>query len=144
MIKNNKAKLLALLMTAFSCLPVGLAQAQSSLAVFKALPAIQPPADYDNIHVVPLSSDKHASEFLIYVRQAVKAHIHESHSETLYIIAGEGEMQVGEQTYIITVGSFLKVPEGVVHGVRVTSAEPLVALSIQAPEFKGKDRVFID
>jgi len=117
--------------------------AQAS-AVAKSLLAIKPPANYENVHVVPLSTDKHASEFLIFVKQGVKPHIHEWHSERIYVISGAGEMQVGNNTRAIQSGSFVKIPEGMVHGVEVTSAEPLVVLSVQAPEFKGKDRVFVE
>ncbi len=113
-------------------------------ATVQSLSSIKPPAEFDNIHVQPLSSDKHASEYLIFVRRGVKAHYHASHSETLYIIEGRGKMQVGDQLHTVGAGSFLKVPEGVVHGLEVTSTGPLVALSVQAPEFNGKDRIFVE
>lgn len=110
----------------------------------QSLLAIEPPASYDNVHVHRLSSDKHASEFLIFVKRGVKAHYHAFHSETVYILSGKGEMRIGDQVVGVESGSFLKIPEGTIHGLTVTSAEPMVALSVQAPEFKGKDRVFVE
>lgn len=135
----KSAGLLAVLLFSIS-----VAAGTQASAVAKSLLAITPPAAYENVHVVPLSTDKHASEFLIFVKQGVKAHIHERHSETIYVISGEAEMRVGNSKRAIQAGTFVKVPEGMVHGVKVTSTEPLVVLSVQAPEFKGKDRVFVE
>lgn len=112
-------------------------QAQQSLATMQ-------PAAADNLEVVKLASDKHASQFLIFVRQAVKNHRHLTHSETIYILEGSGQMQLGDRRFAIGPGDFIQVPEGVVHGVTVTSATPLKALSVQAPEFDGTDRVWVD
>jgi len=39
------------------------------------------------------------------------------------------------------VGGSIFIPQNTWHYVKVTSAEPLKVLSIQAPNFDGKDRV---
>lgn len=117
-------------------LAAGTAHAQKLL-----LSEIQPPADLDNIHVAKLNSDKNASDFIVFVKKYVPLHKHLLHTETLYILEGTGVMQLGDEEFEVGPGDYIKVPEGTPHGVRTTSTVPLKALSVQAPEFFGKDRV---
>lgn len=104
----------------------------------------QPPADLANIHVVKLNSDKHASDFIVFVKKFVPLHKHVFHTETLYILEGTGLMQLGDEEFAVGPGDYIKVPEGTPHGVKTTSTVPLKALSVQAPEFFGKDRVRVE
>ncbi len=104
----------------------------------------QAPADLDNIHVVKLNSDKNASDFIVFVKRFVPLHKHVFHSETLYILEGTGVIQLGDEEFEVGPGDYIKVPEGTPHGVKTTSAVPLKALSVQAPEFFGKDRVKVE
>lgn len=98
------------------------------------------PRDLDNIKVVPLASNPDASQFLIFVKKSVPLHIHKEHSEMVYIVAGEGVMQLGEKNIAIKKGDFVKIDENTPHGVTVTSAQPLKVLSTQTPEYFGKDK----
>ena len=106
--------------------------------------SIHPPKTYDNIYVKQLSTDKHTSNFVIFVKQGVKAHVHKTHSETVYVLEGEGEMRLGDKQIKVKPGDFIFIPENTVHSVKVISKTPMKVLSNQAPEFLGKDRVFID
>ena len=99
------------------------------------------PAEANNIHVVKLSSDVHSSQFVVFVRQFVPAHKHMSHSESVYVLAGEGEFTMDGKTMAISPGHFVYIPQGVAHSVVTTSKTPLKVLSVQAPQFFGKDRV---
>lgn len=121
----------------FLLLVPALVQAQQSLTELS-------PQTNDNVEIIRLATDKHASQFLIFVRQAVKNHRHLSHSETIYVLEGRGQMQLGDRQFAIGPGDFIQVPEGVVHGVRVSSDQPLKVLSVQAPEFDGTDRVWVE
>jgi len=94
--------------------------------------------------VKQLSTDKHTSNFVIFVKQGVKAHVHKTHSETVYVLEGEGEMRLGDKQIKVKPGDFIFIPENTVHSVKVISKTPMKVLSNQAPEFLGKDRVFID
>lgn len=108
------------------------------------LEEIQPPADLDNIHVAKLNSDKNASDFIVFVKKYVPLHKHVFHTETIYILEGTGVMQLGDEEFEVKPGDYIKVPENTPHGVRTTSSVPLKALSVQAPEFFGKDRVAVE
>lgn len=106
-----------------------------------ALSDITPPTDLQNIHVVKLSSDTHSTDFIVFVKQQVPLHKHLTHTETLYVLEGSGTFQLADKHFEIKPGDYINVPEGTPHAVTVTSSTPLKVLSVQAPEFLGKDRV---
>lgn len=98
------------------------------------------PENLPNVKVHKLNSDEHASQFLIFIKKEVPLHIHKTHTETVYVVAGEGQMTLGDKQFPIKAGDFVKINENTPHGVIVTSAEPLKVLSVQTPEFLGVDR----
>ena len=103
-----------------------------------------PESEYDNVYLHKIDTDKNKSSFIIWVKKQVKAHKHEFHTETLLVLDGTAEMKVGDNSYTIKKGDYINIPENTVHSVIVTSKAPLKVLSVQAPEFLGKDRVFIE
>ena len=106
---------------------------------------IQPDEEYENIHVKRIDGDDNKTSFIIWVKKEVKAHKHEKHTETLYVLEGEGEMTIGDNTFKIKEGDYINIPLGSVHSVnKVTSEKPLKVISVQAPEFLGEDRVFVE
>jgi mannose-6-phosphate isomerase-like protein (cupin superfamily) len=102
---------------------------------------IMSPENLENIHVVKLASDSFSTDFVIFVKNKVPLHKHVKHSETIYVLEGKAQLQLGEQSMEITAGDYIRVPQGMPHGVKVLSSVPLKILSVQAPEFFGKDRV---
>lgn len=106
--------------------------------------SITPPKTFENIHVQPLGTSETASEYLIFIKHGVKAHMHQTHTELVYVIEGEGVFRLDDTKQIIKSGDFIRINKGVIHSVIVTSETPLKVLSIQTPKFEGKDRVFID
>ena len=100
-------------------------------------------AENENITVKKIASDKNSSTFMIFIRDSVAAHYHESHTESLIILAGHASMRLGDKSIQIKKGDFLNIPEKTIHSVQVTSKTPLKVISIQAPEFLGKDRHYI-
>jgi len=108
------------------------------------LEGLQPPSEYENVHVEPISDGPEASSFVIWIKEGVKAHYHAEHAEHIYILAGTGNMVLGNEEFGVKAGDFVRVPPETVHSVRVTSDEPLKVLSIQTPQFFGQDRVWVD
>ena len=94
--------------------------------------------------VEKLASDKHTSCYVIWVKNNVKAHKHEVHTENIYILEGTGEMTLGDESFNIKQGDFVTIPPNTIHSLTVTSDIPVKVLSVQAPEFFGKDRIFVD
>jgi mannose-6-phosphate isomerase-like protein (cupin superfamily) len=105
---------------------------------------IMPPKDLENIHVVKLASDSYSTDFVIFVKKQVPLHKHVEHSETIYVLEGKGLFQLGDQSMEIVAGDYIRVPKGTPHAVKVLSSIPLKIISVQAPEFFGKDRVNVN
>ncbi len=96
------------------------------------------------IHVEKLATDSLASTFMIWIKEGVKAHFHASHTEYVYVLEGEGSMMLGEEEVMIQPGQLIYIPVGTVHSAVVKAGSELKVLSVQTPEFKGQDRVFIE
>lgn len=101
------------------------------------------PDNVENIYVQKISSDKNSTDFVIFIKQHVPLHKHLKHTETIYVLEGRGLFQQGEKHFEIGPGDYLRIPEDTPHAVRILSSIPMKVLSVQAPEFLGKDRVFI-
>ena len=130
----KKVIVVAVLLLAF----VGFAQ-----EVMK-LKKIEPKKEFDNILVQKLNDDDHQSTFVIWIKESVKLHKHEYHTENIYVIAGKGNMRIGDQTYEVQKGDYFRIPENTPHSLEVTSSKPMKVLSTQCPKFLGTDRVFIE
>ena len=97
----------------------------------------------EEIHVSPLANDKNASSYVIWIKSGVKAHFHAVHTEYVHILGGEGIMFLGMEERKVSEGDLIVIPTNTVHSVEVTSTIPMKVISIQTPEFKGQDRVFV-
>lgn len=107
------------------------------------LKKMRPPIEYENIHVVKIADDEFQSTFLIWIKDEVKLHKHNEHTENIYVIKGKGEMILDDEKFIIKKGDYLNIPKGSSHSLKVLSSSPMQVLSIQSPKFTGKDRIFI-
>ena len=111
---------------------------------YQSLDTIKPPATYENIYNRPLYSDSLVSSFVIFVKKEVKPHVHVNHTEQVIVLEGEGEMTIGNKKMTIKKGDILFIPKNTAHSLKVTSKDPVKVISIQAPNFDGKDRVMIN
>ena len=98
--------------------------------------------DYDNISITKLSTNSDATTFAIWIKKKVKIHKHINHTEHVYIKQGKGKFQLADSLYNIKTGDLIIIPKNTWHGVIVESKNPMKVISIQSPEFFGKDRVF--
>ena len=98
--------------------------------------------DYENISITKLSTNSDATTFAIWIKKKVKIHKHINHTEHVYIKQGKGKFQLADSLYNIKTGDLIIIPKNTWHGVIVESRNPMKVISIQSPEFFGKDRVF--
>lgn len=111
----------------------------------RSLKSYQPEEEFENIHVLKIADDSLQSSYIIWVKKGVKGHFHQTHTENLVVIEGKATMRVGDKTITIKKGDFLNIPNQTPHSVlEVKSRKPLKVLSIQSPQFQGKDRIFIN
>ena len=105
---------------------------------------ILPEAMKENVTVHPLCSDHNESTFLIWVKDTVKPHYHARHTELIYVTQGAGTFYLGDQIYELKPGDFVRIPQGVIHSYKSKSKEASKVISVQTPEFKGEDRVWVE
>lgn len=105
--------------------------------------SIKAPASYEHVHMVRLYGDTLVTSFIIFIKDEVKVHYHDEHSEHVYILEGSGVMTLGKRSFNVKKGDFIFIPMQQSHSLKVTSPKPMKVLSIQAPYFDGKDRYFI-
>ncbi len=117
---------------------LGLLKAQD----YQKLDTIKAPQAFENIYNRPLYSDSLTSSFVIFVKKEVKEHKHETHAEHVVVLDGEAIMKVDGKSFKIKKGDVIFIPKNNWHYVKTTSKIPLKVLSIQAPNFDGKDRIF--
>lgn len=103
---------------------------------------IQPEMEFENILVKKIETDSNSTSFVIWIKKGVKSHKHETHSEIISVIEGEGVMTINKKSFDIKAGDYFRIPENTFHSLKVTSNNSMKVLSIQSPEFLGKDRVF--
>ncbi|MBG6129654.1 mannose-6-phosphate isomerase-like protein (cupin superfamily) [Aquimarina sp. EL_43] len=104
----------------------------------------EPDRDYDNILVKKVYTDTHTSTFVIWIKKNVKPHKHIKHTEQVLVLEGKASVQLNDKEIIVQKGDWVTIPEQTIHAVKVLSKIPLKVISVQTPEFKGEDRVFID
>tara|TARA_Y100000991_G_scaffold214759_1_gene203267 strand:- start:59 stop:457 length:399 start_codon:yes stop_codon:yes gene_type:complete len=100
--------------------------------------------EFENIHVKKISSDSSSSTFAIWIKQKVKLHKHVYHTENVLIDKGFGEFQINDSIYKVAAGDWIVIPKNTWHGVIVNSKKTMKVISVQSPEYFGKDRIFKD
>ena len=97
-----------------------------------------------NIYNKALFGDSLSSSFCIVIKNEVKDHKHQYHSEQVIVLEGEGLMQLNGKSFMVKKNNVIFIPKNAIHSVKCISKMPLKILSIQAPFFDGNDRVFVD
>ena len=112
--------------------------------IISSIDQILPDQEFENIHVKKISSDSSSSTFAIWIKQKVKLHKHVYHTENVLIDKGFGEFQINDSIYKVAEGDWIVIPKNTWHGVVVNSKSTMKVISVQSPEYFGKDRIFKD
>lgn len=75
---------------------------------------------------------------------ATTPHYHPLAEEIYYILAGEGEMQIGEETRVVRPGDAIAIPPGRPHQIRTIGDVPLKFLCCCAPSYEHADTVLLE
>jgi len=65
--------------------------------------------------------------------EGVDPHVHNDHVDSFYILEGEAEFTLGDETVRATPGAFVAVPAGIVHGFRSVGDVDLRIMNVHAP-----------
>ena len=112
--------------------------------IVSSIDQILPDKEFENIHVKKIYSDSSSSTFAIWIKQKVKLHKHVYHTENVLIDKGFGEFQINDSIYKVAAGDWIVIPKNTWHGVIVKSKSTMKVISVQSPEYFGKDRIFKD
>lgn len=101
------------------------------------------PENYDNIYIQKIAEDTFQSSYVIWVKEQVKSHYHDHHSEYIHVLDGRAIMRLDSSNFTIQKGDVIFIPQKSIHAVKTLSKKPLKVISIQTPLFDG-DRVWIE
>jgi mannose-6-phosphate isomerase-like protein (cupin superfamily) len=88
-------------------------------------------------------SDSLVSSFVLSIKDEVKTHKHVHHTEQVFVLSGIAMMTLSGRTFEVKEGDMIIIPKGEIHSVKVITS-PLRVISVQAPNFDGKDRIFVE
>ena len=112
--------------------------------IISSINEMHPEKKSENIHIKTIYSDSSSSTFAIWIKQKVKLHKHIYHTENVLIDKGFGEFQINDSIYKVAEGDWIVIPKNTWHGVVVNSKSTMKVISVQSPEYFGKDRIFKD
>ena len=73
--------------------------------------------------------------------EGVELHSHEDHVDSFYVLAGEAEFVLADETVRVGPGSYVAAPVGAVHGFRNVGDGELRMLNVHAPNVGFADRL---
>jgi quercetin dioxygenase-like cupin family protein len=102
------------------------------------------PAQNENIKVVPLFRNARSSNILVQVRDREPLHRHVDSDITVFLLRGEGEMRLGQETRPVKAGDVIHIERGVIHAYINRGPEPAAALVVYSPAPGPNDRVLVE
>jgi quercetin dioxygenase-like cupin family protein len=102
------------------------------------------PAPNENIKVVPLSRNARSSNILVQVRDREPLHRHADSDITVFLLRGEGDMRIGQETRPVKAGDVIHIERGAIHAYINRGPEPAAALVVYSPAPGQKDRVLVE
>ncbi|HEU5491220.1 MAG TPA: cupin domain-containing protein [Gaiellaceae bacterium] len=73
--------------------------------------------------------------------EGVDPHTHDDHVDSFYVLDGEAEFVMGDETVRLGPGSYVAAPIGVVHGFRNVGDRELRMLNLHAPNVGFAERL---
>ncbi len=76
--------------------------------------------------------------------QKTTPHFHRATEEIYYILEGQGEMWLGEESHDVGPGDAIAIPPGMVHTIKNTGTATLRFLCCCAPAYEHDDTVLVE
>jgi quercetin dioxygenase-like cupin family protein len=92
---------------------------------------------HDGFHLVPLAHTEAVNIRANRLEGRIKRHVHPQTDHFLYIIDGQIELTVGDQTQVIGAGDFVTIPRGVPHAMQRLGESAALFLDVAAPPDVG-------
>jgi mannose-6-phosphate isomerase-like protein (cupin superfamily) len=71
-------------------------------------------------------------------------HYHRVTEEIYYLLAGQAQMRIGEETRAVGPGDAIAIPPGSIHQITNTGSETLLFLCTCAPAYEHEDTVLVE
>jgi oxalate decarboxylase/phosphoglucose isomerase-like protein (cupin superfamily) len=99
----------------------------------------------DGLNITQVASGKNASINLVMgpPGSILKMHYNQCSDEITYCIKGQAVMNVSGKELVMKAGDLMYIPALMAHGSEVTGNESLQLISIFAPPFNEKDRIYV-
>jgi quercetin dioxygenase-like cupin family protein len=99
----------------------------------------------DGLNITQVASGKNASVNFVMgpPGSILKMHYNRYSDETTYCIKGQAVMNVSGKELVMKAGDLMYIPALMPHGSEVTGNETLQLISVFAPPFNGKDRIYV-
>ena len=98
-----------------------------------AVVGIEPPDEFDNIHLHPLESNDNRDLFLTFVKEIVPEEVHHDLIESILLLDGTCECHIwtesgNKQLVRMQAGDYIEMKIGEIHDIYITSAQPAKAI----------------
>jgi hypothetical protein len=98
-----------------------------------AVEGIEPPEEYDNIHLHTLESNDTRELFIAWVQELVPEEVHDDLLESFVLLDGTCECHIwtknGEKRFLrMQAGDYLELKIGEIHDIYTTSCQPVKAI----------------
>jgi mannose-6-phosphate isomerase-like protein (cupin superfamily) len=71
------------------------------------------------------------------LQERIKRHAHPQSTHFLYLIKGEIELTVGDETTVVKAGDFVTIPQGIPHAMKRVGAAEALLLDVASPPDVG-------
>jgi quercetin dioxygenase-like cupin family protein len=88
---------------------------------------------YDGFQLAPLAHTDQVNIRLNRLAERIKRHVHPHTDHFLYIITGQIELTVGDDTHVIGAGEFVSIPHGLPHAMQRLGESEALFLDVAAP-----------
>jgi len=103
----------------------------------KRLEQVQPFEGSEAFQLTLLAQTPGMNIRLNHLRGRIKRHAHPQSHHFLYLITGQIELTVGQETRIIQPGEFVTIPQGSLHSMQKLGASDTLFLDIASPPDVG-------
>lgn len=97
----------------------------------------------ETVRITKLVDSSDMSGILVQVRGSMPPHFHKLTQEVMYMLRGEGMLQLGTERMPITAGAVVRIPAGTVHTFTNQGPAPAVFFVVTTPRWDEQDRFMV-
>ncbi len=113
------------------------------IADLQALLERNPVAPGEAVRITRLVEGPDMSGLLVQVGDAMQPHLHKLTQEVVYMLRGEGMLQLGADRIPIKAGAVVRIPAGTVHTFANQGPAPAVFFVVTMPRWDEQDRFMV-